>query len=1013
MSAFTNPPEFQTDEVSRILEQLYGMTAEMSPLPSERDQNFLLTRRNGERFVLKIANAEEDPDSLRLQNQVLLHLGKKVSFTPRLVPTSEGETIGWISDKEGKKKYGIRLLSYLDGKPLAKVPRHTNRLLHDLGRSLAQMDTALSELGEYPVRLDFPWDPAASFGVIESRLSLVPNRTLQRKIRGFVREARERLTPMLPLLPMGLIYNDANDYNVLVTRQRVSGVIDFGDMVYSWQVAEPAVACAYVLLGKDDPMEAILPVITGYHGSRPLKNAEIFVLFDLIRLRLCTSVCMAAWQMNQRPQDEYLYISQKPILTVLPGLLECDFRLAHARLRQACGLDPLADAMGTLNWLKEKQGHGDFAAVLPVDLQSDTVKVLDLGIASALYQGDPQSDNGEKELTRRIESEMKSAGASVGIGRYDEARLLYTSSLFQKGNPGEEGRMVHLGMDLFMPAGNPVSAPLDGFVHSFARNRARLDYGPVIILEHRDPDGKSCYTLYGHLSPDSIRGLHVGRKIQKGEIFARLGSPKVNGGWTPHLHFQLMLDLFGLDTDFPGVAKASEREFWCAVCPDPNLILGIPAERFPVPEPDRIETLAVRKKCIGPSLSIGYEEPVKIVRGWMQYLFDQSGRRYLDSYNNVPHVGHCHPRVVEAIRRQVGILNTNTRYLHDYINSFAGKLAATLPEKLEVCYILNSASEANELALRMARTVTGRRDMIVLEAAYHGHTSSLIDISPYKHDGPGGKGAPDWVHTAPIADVYRGRFKEDDPQAGSRYAAAVGEILERMRRIGRAPAGFIAESCPSVGGQIFFPDGYLKEVYRLIRDAGGICIADEVQTGYGRIGTGFYAFEPQGVEPDMVILGKPIGNGHPLAALITTREIADAFNTGMEFFSTFGGNTVSCLVGSTVLDVVLEEKLQEHALETGNHLLAGLRPMKERHSVVGDVRGSGLFLGVELVRDRKTLEPADTEASYVVNRLRQEGILLGTDGPFHNVIKIRPPMPFDTTDADFLVSVLDDILGEL
>lgn len=1013
MSAFTNPPAFQTDEVGRILKQLYGMTAETSPLPSERDQNVLLIRRNGERFVLKIANAGEDPDALLLQNQVLLHLEKSLSFTPRLVLTREGRTIGWIPDQEGEKRYGVRLLGYLDGEPLAKVPRHTDSLLQDLGGSLAQMDTALSELGEYPVRLDFPWDPAASFGVIESGLSRVSNRPLQRKIRDFVRDARGRLTPLLPLLPMGLIYNDANDYNVLVIRQKVSGLIDFGDMVYGWQAADLAVACAYALLGKDDPMEAVLSVVSGYHEERALGNEEIAALFDLIRLRLCVSVCRAAWQRRQRPGDEYLFISQKPILEVLPGLLDCDFHLVHARLRQACGLDPLADAMGTLNWLKGKRGNGDFAAVLPVDLQSDTVKVLDLGIASPLYQGDPQRDNGEEQLTKRIAAEMNALGASVAIGRYNEARLLYTSSLFQKGTPGEEGRMVHLGMDLFMPAGTPVSAPLEGVVHSFARNRARLDYGPVIILEHRDPQGGRFYTLYGHLSLDSIRGLQVGRIIKRGEIFARLGSSKVNGGWTPHLHFQVMLDLFGLGTEFPGVAKASQRGFWCSVSPDPNLILGIPPERFPSQEPDRLETLAMRKKRLGPSLSIGYDEPVKIVRGWMQYLYDHRGRRYLDSYNNVPHVGHCHPRVVDAIRRQAGILNTNTRYLHDHINRFADQLTATLPEKLEVCYFLNSASEANELALRVARTITGHRDMIVLEAAYHGHTSSLIDISPYKHDGPGGMGAPDWVHTAPVADVYRGRFKADDPQAAEKYAAAVGEILERMRRNQRAPAAFIAESCPSVGGQIFFPDGYLEEVYRLVRSAGGICIADEVQTGYGRVGTEFYAFETQGVEPDMVVLGKPIGNGHPLAALVTTREIAEAFNTGMEFFSTFGGNTVSCLAGSTVLDVVLEERLQEHALDVGNHLLSGLRPLKEKHCVVGDVRGSGLFLGVELVRDRSTLEPADSEASYLVNRMRQEGILLGSDGPHHNVIKIRPPMPFNKADADFLVSVFDQVLGEL
>jgi 4-aminobutyrate aminotransferase-like enzyme len=411
-------------------------------------------------------------------------------------------------------------------------------------------------------------------------------------------------------------------------------------------------------------------------------------------------------------------------------------------------------------------------------------------------------------------------------------------------------------------------------------------------------------------------------------------------------------------------------------------------------------------------LSIAYQEPVKIVRGWMQYLYDEEGRRYLDAYNNVPHVGHCHPHVVKAGQAQMAILNTNTRYLHDFINRYAERLCATLPEPLRVCFLVNSASEANELALRLARAHTGQRDLLVLEAAYHGHTTTLIAISPYKHNGPGGAGAPSWVHTAPIPDVYRGTYKGNDPQAGQKYARHVQDIIASLRQSGIGLSGFIAETCPSVGGQIFFPDGYLAEVYTHVRAAGGVCIADEVQTGYGRIGTHFWAFEAHNIVPDIVVMGKPIGNGHPIGAVVTTPEIAASFDNGMEFFSTFGGNTVSCAIGLAVLDVVQEEKLQEHALAVGQRLLAGLRPLVDRYAIVGDVRGSGLFLGVELVRNQETLEPAAEEASFIVNRMREHGILLGTDGPYHNVIKIRPPMPFSEADADFLVATLEKILAE-
>jgi 4-aminobutyrate aminotransferase-like enzyme len=346
------------------------------------------------------------------------------------------------------------------------------------------------------------------------------------------------------------------------------------------------------------------------------------------------------------------------------------------------------------------------------------------------------------------------------------------------------------------------------------------------------------------------------------------------------------------------------------------------------------------------------------------------------------------------------------------VNQYAARLRATLPGALAegVVYLLNSASEANELALRLARAHTNERDMVVLEAAYHGNTTSLIDISPYKHAGPGGRGAPEWVHVAPLADTYRGAFKRDDPDAGRKYAEPIRElILAAQGRI----AGFIAESCPSVGGQIVFPPGYLESAYAIVRAAGGVCIADEVQTGLGRIGTHYWAFESQGVAPDIVVMGKPLGNGHPLAAVVARREIAESFDNGMEFFSTFGGNQVSCAIGLAVLDVVRDDELQEHARRIGERLLDGLRPFMERHELVGDVRGSGLFLGVELVRDRQALEPADREASYVVNRMRDEGILAGTDGPFHNVVKIRPPMPFAAGNADRLIETFDRILGEI
>jgi 4-aminobutyrate aminotransferase-like enzyme len=397
-------------------------------------------------------------------------------------------------------------------------------------------------------------------------------------------------------------------------------------------------------------------------------------------------------------------------------------------------------------------------------------------------------------------------------------------------------------------------------------------------------------------------------------------------------------------------------------------------------------TLEARHRLLGRNLSVSYRNPVKIVRGEMQYLYDDGGRQYLDAYNNVAHVGHCHPRVVAAGIEQMQLLNTNTRYLHDLILHYAERLTATLPDALSVCYFVNSGSEANELALRLARAHTNARDMIVLDHAYHGNTTTLIDISPYKHDGPGGDGPPSWVH----------KVSMHDPQK-------VEETVRRVISGGMDLCGFIAESMPSVAGQVVLATDYLKKAYRIVREAGGVCIADEVQTGYGRIGTHFWAFEYYGVVPDIVVLGKPIGNGHPIGAVITRREIADTFDNGMEFFSTFGGNTVSCAIGLEVLSVVRDEKLQAHAFAVGSHLLDGLRSLQKRFEIIREVRGSGLFIGVELIKDG---EPATAAADDIVNRMREEGILLGTDGPQHNVLKIRPPMPFSEKDADLLLAVL-------
>jgi 4-aminobutyrate aminotransferase-like enzyme/Ser/Thr protein kinase RdoA (MazF antagonist) len=773
-------PRLSLGEALDLAGRMYGLAGTGTWLPSERDQN-LCIHAGDRRFVLKIANTLESRALLEAQNAALAHVARRSTLCPRVVPALDGREIVEVTTAAGDRNL-VRLLTWLPGVPLGDVAPQPVALLESLGSAVAELDRALAGFEHPAVHREFHWDLARGMSLCRELLPSVADSEMRTVVSALLDRIDREDAARFARLRRAVVHNDPNDFNVLVElparagsyrnevvasgssrkivapSRRIAGILDFGDIVYSYAIADLAIAVAYAVLGKGDPLDAAVAVVRGYQRSRPLEDDEIDALFGLVLLRLCTSVCIAARQQSQRPDEAYLGVSQGPIASTLPRL---------------AALDPATVA--------------------------------------AAFRG--------------------------------------------------------------------------------ARGR----------------------------SPE--------------------------------------------------------------------------------------ETLAARRRVIGPNLSVAYRTPVKIVRGWLQYLYDETGRQYLDAYNNVPHVGHSHPQVVRAATEQMLILNTNTRYLHDTLAMFAERLIATLPAPLQVCYFVNSGSEANELALRLARAHTRRRDVIVLDSAYHGNTTSLVDISPYKFNGPGGEGAPPWVHVLPLPDTFRGKYRRDDPRAGEKYA--------EFARYVRNPSAFIAESAPSVAGQIILPDRYLASVYAIVRAAGGVCIADEVQTAYGRMGTDFYAFEAQHVVPDIVVLGKPIGNGYPLGAVVTTPEIAASFDNGMEFFSTFGGSTVACAVGLAVLEVVEEERLQDHARDVGDLMLARLRALVADHPLVGDIRGSGLFLGIELVKDRETLEPAAAEASEVSNRMRDRGILVGTDGPFHNVIKIRPPMPFTATDAEHLTVTLAETLQGL
>jgi len=739
IASLASTPSFSEEQAQALVYEHFDLNVKATGLPSERDQNFRITADNGARYVLKIANAEEDFGILDFQNAAIeraRQLGTRLEL-PEIIPAQSGAQITTIAAADGASHL-MRLVSWVDGMVMAEMESHPAQLLASIGEKLALLDTALADFKHPSMMRSLCWDVRHIAGALEH----VP----------LLNEPRQAIIKQLAAPALALDWSE---------------LIDFGDMVYSATAADPAIAAAYAMLGKREPLEAAATLVSSYLAHYPLKSADRAAIFPLMLARLCMSVCFAAHNAAAKPDDSYQTVTAGPAWEALEALAQ----------------------------------------------------------------------HSTEELSERFEQ----------------------------------------------------------------------------LLETARPQ---------HYAPDALR--------------------------------------------------------------------------------------EARKDVLGPSLSLSYNQPLNIVRGEGAYLIDQSGRAFLDCVNNVSHVGHCHPRVVEAGVAQMRTLNTNTRYLNRLLTDYAQRLAAKLPDPLDTVFFVNSGSEANELALRLARTHTGRRDVAVLDVAYHGTTTSLIDLSPYKHDRKGGSGRPEWVHVAPMPDPYRGLHRGEE--SGALYA---GEVASALACANGNAAAFIAESALGCGGQIILPPGFLKAAYEHARSLGAVCIADEVQTGMGRAGSHFWMFETQGVVPDIVSIGKPIGNGHPMAAVVTTREIAQSFANGMEYFNTFGGNPVSCAIGMAVLDVIEDEGLQSHSAKMGTMLKRAFEDMAERYDLIGDVRGQGLFLGIELVTDRDTREPASDQAKQVVNTLRSRGILMSTDGPDDNVLKIKPPIVFPEHEASRLVEEIEVALQQV
>ena len=1045
-----------------IARRLFGVDGQTIPLPGEFDWNYRVCGSVGD-LVLKLGSPGRRP-VFELITAALGHLegsglGERI---PRVVPAEGAAPQSVIAEGAAPQSviaegaapqptiaeadlHGEPIIAcactYIDGIPLAEHRPRSMAVLESLGTLLAELDAALTHFDQPALARDFPWRMETAAGTVRARRGdLATGRDL---VTATLERAVRRLDPVRNDLPFSVIHNDANDYNVIVVPSlrgaRLAALIDFGDVVRGWRAAEIAVAATYAMMGLPDPLEAACAIVRGYASAGPVSGAECAAIVPIVALRLCLSVCVQAGEMRRQPDNAYLAVSQEPAWELLGTLARTDWRIAEFRIREAAGLPPKAG-------LAAVTPPAPAAPVMTRDVLARP-HTIDLSVGS-LELPHPDDLLPEGALDRWVAAEMAAHGATVGVGRYGEARLLYDAPAFHApGNDGPEARTIHLGLDLFAPAGTPVHSPLAGVVASVADNDRPGDYGPTVILRHapaasgRDggpaaggtiPDGPGFHTLYGHLDHATLRHLEPGQAVDAGDVIGRLGGADVNGGWPPHLHFQVIaLDplhddgIEGADPgNFPGVALQRLRPVWESVLPDPSplsgLLPGTVTATLSADDPvlRKRDLTAKRKTVLGSSLSLSYADPIHMVRGLGAYLYDDAARRYLDTVNNVPHVGHGNRRVAEAIARQSRVLNTNTRYLHGEIVALADELLAHFPAPLEVVFLVCSGSEANELALRMARCHSGHDGVVCLEGGYHGNTGGLVEVSHYKFDGPGGKGPSGRVAVAPMPDVYRGRYRRgqglSDVDLGRRYGDDVARAAARLDASAGGPgvAAIIAEPILSCGGQIEPPPGYLDAAFRHIRRAGGVCIADEVQVGFGRVGAAFWGFELQGVVPDIVTLGKPMGNGHPVAAVVTTREIADSFANGMEYFSTFGGNPVSCAAARAVLAEIRDRGLQDRARVVGGGLLRGLRELTADHPLVGDVRGRGLFLGIEFVRDRASREPFPEACSYLVNRAREMGVLLSADGPGHNVIKIKPPLVFGEAEAALLLETLAVALNE-
>ncbi|WAH58508.1 aminotransferase [Pseudomonas silvicola] len=949
-------PCVSTAQAQVLVQAHYGLRGALTPLGSQQDLNFLVDTRDG-RFVLKICHGDYAAVELQAQHAALRHLAGKGLAVPGVRLASNGQDL--LSDNVDGQAIQLRLLDYIEGQPLTRRPHVSARLLENMGRLCADVDSALADFDHPGLNRVLQWDPRHAQALITQLLPVLADTERRSQVADAAAQALERLAAVAQDLPCQAVHLDITDDNSVWHRDaqrrwQLSGLIDFGDLVRTWRVADLSVTCAAMLHHAEGDPFAILPVVKACHARNPLTQAEALALWPMVVARAAVLVLSSEQQLSVAPGNAYIAGNIAHEWQIFDTATSVPFDLMEAAVQQAVGQFPRPL---------------DLTQCLPLlpSLAASAFRTVDLGVLSEHFVDGNWQQPG---IDERLLGACAQSSSLYGQYRLSRTRI----------DCATEPDTCALHVELNVPAGVPVQAPFAGLLRRTADAGLWLQ-GEGISLHLWGVDTE--------LAADTplAAGQHLGA-----------------GNGT------LVVQLCRADEVSPPLfATPSRASAWLALCPSPRALLGFDCDAPPLADPQAL--LARREASFARSQKHYYQAPPQVERGWRNHLIDLQGRSYLDMLNNVAVLGHGHPRMAAVAARQWSLLNTNSRFHYAAIAEYCERLLALAPAGFDRVFLVNSGTEANDLAIRLAWAASGGRDMLSVLEAYHGWSVATDAISTSIADNPQALSTrPDWVHPVTAPNSYRGAFRGSGSTAG--YVQNVEQTLARLTAQHRQVAGFICEPVYGNAGGIALPPGYLQQVYAKVRALGGVCIADEVQVGYGRLGEYFWGFEEQGVVPDIITMAKGMGNGQPLGAVITRREIAEALEAEGYFFSSAGGSPVSCQIGLAVLDVMAEEGLWENAREVGGHFKARLQALASRHPLVGAVHGSGFYLGVELVRNRETLEPATEETALLCERLRELGIFMQPTGDYLNILKIKPPMVTTRQSVDFFVDCVDKVLSE-